>query len=66
MNKIQNRITFKANTRHYLKTLTPVTMKLLGRTENKITKDKSENLLHLEITEVIVVHCNMVNATKIF
>ena len=37
-------------------------MKLLGSTENKITKDKNEeNLPHLEITEVVLVHCNMVN-----
>ena len=29
-------------------------MKLLGNTENKITKNKnSENLPHLEITEVV-------------
>ena len=37
-------------------------MKLLGSTENKITKDKNgENVPHLEITEVILVHCNIVN-----
>ena len=37
-------------------------MKLLGSTKIKITKDKnSENISHLEITEVILVHCNMVN-----
>ena len=37
-------------------------MKLLGNTENKITKDKSvENIPHLEITEVVLVHCNIVN-----
>ena len=37
-------------------------MKLLGSTENNITKDKNcENIPHLEITEVILVHCNMVN-----
>ena len=37
-------------------------MKLLGSTKNKITKDKNgENVPHLEITEVILVHCNMVN-----
>ena len=37
-------------------------MKLLGSTKNKITKDKnSENVLHLEITEVVLVHCNFVN-----
>ena len=37
-------------------------MKLLRNTENKITKDKkSENLSHLEITEVVLVHCHIVN-----
>ena len=37
-------------------------MKLLGGTKNKITKDKNgENVPHLEITEVVLVHCNMVN-----
>ena len=37
-------------------------MKLLGSTENKITKDRNgENVLHLEITEVVLVHCNIVN-----
>ena len=38
------------------------TMKLLGSTENKITKDKNgENVPHLEITEVVLAHCNIVN-----
>ena len=37
-------------------------MKLLGSTKDKITEDKNgENLPHLEITEVVLVHCNMVN-----
>ena len=37
-------------------------MKLLGSTENKITKDKSgENVPHLKITEVVLVHCDIVN-----
>ena len=37
-------------------------MKLFRSTENKITKDKNrENVPHLEITEVVLVHCNMVN-----
>ena len=37
-------------------------MKLLGRTKNKITKDKNgENVPHLEITEVVLVHCNIVS-----
>ena len=37
-------------------------MKLLGITKSKISKDKNdENVPHLEITEVVLVHCNMVN-----
>ena len=37
-------------------------MKLLESTKNKITKDKNgENVPHLEIIEVILVHCNIVN-----
>ena len=37
-------------------------MKLLGSTKNKITKDKNgENVPHLEITEVVLVHCNIVD-----
>ena len=36
-------------------------MKLLGSTENKISKDKNgENVPHLEITEVVLVHCNKI------
>ena len=37
-------------------------MKLLGSTKTKITKDKNgENVPHLEITEVVLVHCDIVN-----
>ena len=37
-------------------------MKLLGSTKSKITKDENgENVFHLEITEVALVHCNIVN-----
>ena len=37
-------------------------MKLLRSTESKITKDKNgENVPHLEIVEVVLVHCNLVN-----
>ena len=40
----------------------PETIKLLGSTENKITKDKNgENVPHLQITEVMSVHYNIVN-----
>ena len=37
-------------------------MKLLGSTESKITKEKNgENVPHLEIVELVLVHCNLVN-----
>ena len=62
VNKIENRIKFKIKDGYTLELLTPETMKLLGSTKNKITKDKNgENVPHLEITEVVLVHCNMVN-----
>ena len=62
VNTIENRITVKIKYGHYLELLTPETMKLPGSTENKITKDKSgENVHHLEIVELVLVHCNLVN-----
>ena len=55
-------ITFKIKNGYSLELLTKKTMKLLGSTKDKITKEKNgENLPHLEITEVVLVHCNMVN-----
>ena len=37
-------------------------MKLLGSTESKITKDKNgEQVPHLEVAELIIVHCNIIN-----
>ena len=37
-------------------------MKLLGSTGNEIIKDKNgENVPYLEITEVVLVHCDIVN-----
>ena len=37
-------------------------MKLLVRTENKVIKDKNcVNAPHLEITDVVLVHCNIAN-----
>ena len=37
-------------------------MKLLGNTESKITENKNgENVLHLEVAELVLVHCNLVN-----
>ena len=40
VNKIENRITFKIKTGYYLELVTPETMKFLGSTKSKITKDK--------------------------
>ena len=62
LNKIENRITFKIKSGYSLERLSPETMKLLGSTKNKVTKDKNgENVPHLETTEVVLVHCNIVN-----
>ena len=37
-------------------------MKLLGSTKSKVNKDKKdEDVPHLEITEVVLIHCNIVN-----
>ena len=37
-------------------------MKLLESTKNKITKNKNgEDVPNIEITEVVLVHCNIVN-----
>ena len=59
VNKIENRITFKIKTRCYLELLMPETMKLLGSTKSKISKDKNgESVPHLE---VISGNCNINN-----
>ena len=62
VNKIENRITFKIKNGYYLELLTPEAMKMLGSKESKTTKDKNgENVTHLEIVELVLVHCNLVN-----
>ena len=62
VNKIENTITFLNKARYYPKVLTPKTIKLLGNTKNELTKDKiEENVPYLEITEVVLVHSNIVN-----
>ena len=62
VNKIENRVTFKRKNGYSLELLTPETMKLLGSTKNKITKDKNgKNIPHVGITEVVLIHCNIVN-----
>ena len=62
MDHIENRATFKIKNGYYLELLTPETMKLLGSTESKITEDKNgENVPHLEVVELVLIHCNIVN-----
>ena len=59
VNKMENRITLKIKSGLNIELLTPETMKLLGSTENK---DKyGANVPHLEINEVVLVHCNIFN-----
>ena len=60
INKIENRITFRIKTGYYLELLTTELIKLLGSTKSKITKHQyGENVPHLEITEVVLVHCKI-------
>ena len=62
VNKIEKIITFKIKNGCYLEHLIPETMKLIGSTESKITKDKNgEDVPHLEVLELVLVHCNLVN-----
>ena len=63
INKIENRITFEMKTGFYIKLLTPETMILFGSTEKKINiNEHRENITHLEITDVVLVLCNIVNS----
>ena len=52
---------FKIKKGCYLELVIPETMKLIGSTKSKINKDENgENISHLEIVEVVLVHCNIV------
>ena len=47
---------------YYLELLMPETMKLLGSTKSTITKNENgKNVPHLEITQVVLIQCNIVN-----
>ena len=62
INKIENTIIFEIKTGYYLELLTPEKMKILRSNESKITKDEnSKNVPRLQITEVLLIHCNIVN-----
>ena len=57
VNRIENRITFKIKNGYYLELLTLQTLKLLGSTESKITKNKNGE----KVIELLLVHCNLAN-----
>ena len=60
--KTENRITFNVKKGCYLELLMPETMTLLWSTKSKITKiENGENVPHVKINEVILLHCNIVN-----
>ena len=63
VNKIENKIRFKIKTRYYTEPLTPETVKLLGSTKSKITKNENgENVPHYsDITKVVFTHYNIAN-----
>ena len=59
---MENTITFKTKPWFYFDLLTPETMKLVRSTKSKIIQDKNgENEPYLEITEVVLLGCNIVN-----
>ena len=60
--KLKKRLTFKIKKGYSLELLTKEKMNFFWSTEKKITKDKNgEDAPHLEITEVVLVHCNIIN-----
>ena len=56
VNKIENRITYKIKAGYYFELLTPETMKLVGS-----TKSNCGNVTRLEITEVVLIHSNILS-----
>ena len=60
-NKIENKTTFKIKKGYNLELLTHKTMKLHGSTKRKIKDKNDENVPHLGVTEVVLIHCNVVN-----
>ena len=62
VDKIKNRIIFKIKTGYKLELLSKETMALLGSSSNITDSDKDGELVpKLEVVEVVLVHCNLVN-----
>ena len=65
VNNLENKITFKIKAGYYLQPLMPKTMNLLECPKNKTTKDENgENVPRLQITDVVLNHCNIVKLHK--
>ena len=62
INGINNRFVFKMKDGTNLELQMPETMKLFGSTKKLIDKTKNEeNVPSLEVVEVVLVHCNLVD-----
>ena len=61
VNQIENGITFRIKTGYYLALFTLETIKLLENTKCKITQSENGQKMSLKFTEVVLVHCNIVN-----
>ena len=62
LNEIKNRMTFIYKTVYYLELLTHETMIWLESNKNWTTKGKNvENVLHLRINKIALVHRNIIN-----
>ena len=62
VNRIENRIKLRIKAGYYLELSMPEKSKLLGSSEKKITKhENGENVPRLEVTEVLLFKCNLVN-----
>ena len=62
INKVENIITFKIKAEYYNEHLTPEMMNLLGSTKSKYKDEIGENVSHVEITEALLVYCNIDNS----
>ena len=61
VNKIENRIILGIKTEYCLKIFRPETIKLLENAKRKWDCENGEYVLHLEITEVALAHCKIVD-----
>ena len=61
INRINNRLVFKIKDGYRLEMQTPETMKLFASTKKKIEKKNGENVPSLEVVEVFLFQCNLVD-----